>query len=119
MVSVQPAVTVTSLTNVTVGVPHASDAVTEVISAAGTASPHCTVILAGQEITGGVASVFLIIVWAHVAVLPQASDAVTEVISAAGTASPHCTVILAGQEITGGVASVFLIIVCAHVAVLP
>ena len=54
---------------------HASDALTVEISAAGTASPHCSVMLAGQEIAGGVASLLLVMTWAHVAVLPQASAA--------------------------------------------
>src|SRR5678815_30578 len=49
------------------------------MSAGGTAWPHCKVILAGQEIDGGVASPFLIIVCAQVAVCPlYTSDAADE-----------------------------------------
>jgi hypothetical protein len=48
--------TVTSLTNVTTGVLHASLAVTLVMLGAGTRVAHCTVTGAGQVIVGGVIS---------------------------------------------------------------
>ena len=56
--------------------PHASDAVTEVISAAGTTSPHCRVISAGQLIDGAILSAVQVTVVEAVAELPQPSTAV-------------------------------------------
>jgi hypothetical protein len=75
VVSVQPTVFTASLTNVTVGVPHASLAVTVLTSGAGTVALQPSVIVAGQLIDGGVTSTILVIVCVHTAVLPQASTA--------------------------------------------
>ena len=76
MVSVHPARLTTSLTNVTVGVPHASVAVTEDTFGPGTAplQPGTTT-AGGHVILGGVTSTVRVIVWVHVAVFPQASVA--------------------------------------------
>ena len=51
-----------SLTNVTVGDPHASLAVTVLTSGAGTVALQPRVIVAGQVIDGGVTSTILVIV---------------------------------------------------------
>jgi hypothetical protein len=64
-----------SLTKVTVGVPHASVAVTEATFGAGTAWLQVSVGGAGQVMVGGVLSITLMICDA-VAVLPHASVAV-------------------------------------------
>ena len=64
-----------SPTKVTVGVPHASVAVTEATLGAGTAWLQVSVGGAGQVMVGGVISTVLIIVCVHVAVLPQGSVA--------------------------------------------
>jgi hypothetical protein len=64
-----------SPTKVTVGVPHASVAVTEVGSGAGTAWLQVRVGGAGQVMVGGVISTVLIIVCVQTAVLPQGSVA--------------------------------------------
>src|SRR5687767_8363203 len=65
-----------SLINVTVGVPHASVAVTEDGSGAGTAGLQPgRFTVAGQVIVGGVVSTVLVIVWVQSAVLLHASVA--------------------------------------------
>jgi hypothetical protein len=55
----------TSLTKVTVGVPHASVAVTEAMFGAGTAWLQVSVGGAGQVMVGGVISTVLVIVCVH------------------------------------------------------
>ena len=65
-----------SLTKVTVGVPHASDAVTKPGLAAGTTALQPSVMVAGQVIDGGVLSAVHVTVLAAVAELPQPSEAV-------------------------------------------
>ena len=75
MVSVQPTVFVTSFTNVTVGVPHASLAITDAMFGAGTVALQPKVRLAGQVIDGGVTSTILVIVCVQAAELPQPSTA--------------------------------------------
>jgi hypothetical protein len=72
---VHPVNTGTSLTKVTVGVPHASLAVTVVISGAGTVALQPRVTAAGQVIDGAVISTVLVIVCVHTAVLPHGSVA--------------------------------------------
>ena len=54
-----------SPSNVLVGVPQLSEAVTRAVFAAGTSVSHCTVMLAGQVIKGGVVSLTLT-VWLQV-----------------------------------------------------
>ena len=81
MVSVQPAVFTASLTNVTVVVPHASEAVTVLTSGAGTVALQPRVIVAGQVIDGGVRSAVHVTVEVAVAELPQPSDAVKVLVS--------------------------------------
>ena len=76
VVSVQPARFTASLTKVTVGVPQASVAVTEVISAGGTVALQPSARIAGQVITGGVLSLVHVTVLIAVAELPQPSEAV-------------------------------------------
>ena len=77
VISVQPVVFIASLTKDTVGVPHASVAVTEVISGAGTIPLHPGKVTgAGHVMTGGVVSMVLVMVWLHVAVFPQPSVAI-------------------------------------------
>jgi hypothetical protein len=66
----------TSLTKVTVGVPHASDAVTKEISASGTVALQPKTISAGQLIDGGVLSAVQVTVRVAVAELPQPSEAI-------------------------------------------
>ena len=63
MVSIQPTRLITSLTKVTVGVPHASVAVTDETLGAGTAALQPgSVVFAGHIIVGGVLSIILAIV---------------------------------------------------------
>ena len=64
-----------SFTNAIVGVPQASEAVTEFISGAGTVALHPNVTVAGQVIDGGVTSTILVMVCEQVALLPQPSTA--------------------------------------------
>ena len=66
----------TSLTNVTVGVPQASVAVTDAMFGAGTVALQPRVMLAGQMIEGGVLSAVHVTVLIAVAELPQPSEAV-------------------------------------------
>jgi hypothetical protein len=76
VVSVHPTRLTASLTKVTVGAPHASVAVTDVISGAGTVPLHPgTTTAGGHVIVGGVTSTVLVIVCVQVAVFPQASVA--------------------------------------------
>jgi hypothetical protein len=76
VVSVHPTRLITSLTKVIVGAPHASVAVIEEISGAGTAVLHPgNTTAAGHVMAGGVTSNVLVIVCVQVAVLPQASAA--------------------------------------------
>jgi hypothetical protein len=72
---VHPVNTGTSLTKVTVGVPHPSLAITDAMFGTGTVALQPRVILEGQVIDGGVTSTVLVIVCEHVALLPQASIA--------------------------------------------
>ena len=61
VVSVQPVVSITSLTNVTVAFPQSSETVTFAIFGAGTTPLHpARVTLAGQEMDGGVLSIVLV-----------------------------------------------------------
>jgi hypothetical protein len=69
-----------SVTKLTVGVPHASVAVTAVISGAGTVALQPSVIAAGQDMDGGVLSLVQVTVLAAVAELPQPSEAVNVLI---------------------------------------
>jgi len=64
----------TSVTKVTTGVPQLSEAITWVISGAGTSVMQATVILFGQVIEGAMLSL-TVIVWVQVVVLPQESAA--------------------------------------------
>ena len=64
-----------SFTNVTVGVPHASLAVTDAMFGAGTLALQPNVRLAGHVIDGGVTSTTLVIVCVQTAELPQPSTA--------------------------------------------
>src|SRR5688500_2627747 len=76
VVSVHPDTFTTSLIKVTVGVPHASVAVTEEGLGAGTVGLHPgKLTVAGQVIVGGVVSTVLVIDCVHSAVLPHASVA--------------------------------------------
>src|SRR5687768_3987546 len=76
VVSVHPVILTASLINVTVGVPHASVAVTEDGSGAGTVGLHPgRFTVAGQVIVGGVVSIVLVIVCVQSAVFPHASVA--------------------------------------------
>jgi hypothetical protein len=77
---VHPASTGTSETKVTVGVPHASLAVTVVTSAAGTVALQPSEISAGQVMSGAVLSRVHVTVLAAVAELPQPSEAVNVLI---------------------------------------
>src|SRR6187200_3726863 len=74
--SVQPVVSMASLTKVTVAFPQASMTVTFATFGAGTAPLQTAiVILAGHVMVGGVVSTVLVIVCEHVAAFPQASTA--------------------------------------------
>ena len=76
MVSIQPVSVTTSPPKVTIGVPHRSVAVTNVISAAGTVPLHAgNVIPVGHVIVGGVASTVRVMVCVQLAVLPHGSVA--------------------------------------------
>src|SRR5688500_14841388 len=76
VVSVHPDTFITSLIKVTVGVPHASVAVTEDGLGAGTVGLHPgKLTVAGHVMVGGVVSIVLVIDWVHSAVLPHASVA--------------------------------------------
>src|SRR5688572_28135310 len=76
VVSVHPDTFTTSLIKVTVGVPHASVAVTEDGLGAGTVGLHPgKLTVAGHVIVGGVVSIVLVIDCVHSAVLPHASVA--------------------------------------------
>jgi hypothetical protein len=73
---VQPTRFTTSLTKVTVGVPHASVAVIEAGAGTGTVALQPSAIVAGQVITGGVLSAVHVTVLIAVAELPQPSVAI-------------------------------------------
>ena len=76
VVSIQPAVVTTSLTNVTTGLLQPSLTVTSATFGAGTAVLHpVNVILAGQVIVGTAESTVRVIDCAHVDVFPQSSVA--------------------------------------------
>jgi hypothetical protein len=64
----------TSLTQVTTGVPQLSEAITNVMSGAGTSVTQATVTFAGQVIAGAMLSL-TVMVWVQVVVLPQESCA--------------------------------------------
>jgi hypothetical protein len=72
---VQPVRLVTSPTKVTVGVPHASVAVTVVTSAAGTVALQPRARVAGQVIDGGVTSLVHVTILETVLEFPQPSTA--------------------------------------------
>ena len=75
VVSVQPLIVDTSLTCDTVGVPHASVAVTDPGAGAGIAALHPSVTVGGHVMVGGVISIIRVIVCEQLAVLPHASVA--------------------------------------------
>ena len=75
VVSKQPTKFTMSLTNVTTGVPQASDAETEEMFGIGTVALHPKGKLAGHVIVGGVISTVRVMICVHVALLPHASVA--------------------------------------------
>ncbi len=74
MVSGQLRLSLMSLTQVTVGIPQLSVAVTNEVSGAGKSVIHSMVIAGGQTITGAVVS-RMMITWEQVEVFPQLSVA--------------------------------------------
>jgi len=95
VVSVQLTRLVTSPTKVTVGVPHASVAVTEAMPGAGTVALQPRVRLAGQVIVGGIRSFVQITVLEAVAVFPQPSVALNVLVCDA-----EHTAVITGPSVT-------------------